>query len=290
MPEQIFSLTPANYKDCQALFRGPKNDEYYEGDYWLENAPFVRVTCERATVGPVSIASIHAMNRQFFRRNRSHIRKDNLDVVVLWFVGKGRLRFSNHVGKLTISPGDFLLTQSVHPFYIECEPAANDCCEIVTIVVPRLIAREFIAFEGHPAICPTSSPAEVGMAEMLIRNALENSDALGEDTSRYLVETALKLIGTAILATGEFGTVSRRVLDRRYDGIVRYMEENIGDPALCPRATALALRRLHASSRQYPGVAGHLFFRSHVAQADGDGARPPDLGGPRRHIHRRNRL
>ena len=56
----------------------------------------------------------------FFRRTRSHIREDATDVAVLWFVKRGRLYITHQSGYSVAKPGDFVVTESMTPFYMEC--------------------------------------------------------------------------------------------------------------------------------------------------------------------------
>src|ERR1700758_3431133 len=124
MAETLFSFDSRNYQDCQNRFRGERNQEYYRGDFWIEDASVIDVRSERKAVGAISIIRQRSATNLSFRRTRQHIREDATDISILWFVKRGRLSFSNQCGNRVVEPGDFAITRSMSPFYIECQTDA----------------------------------------------------------------------------------------------------------------------------------------------------------------------
>ena len=61
MAEKLFSFDKANAHDCQNLFRGEREQEYYRGDFWVEDATTIEVRSERKAVGPISMIVIGAI-------------------------------------------------------------------------------------------------------------------------------------------------------------------------------------------------------------------------------------
>ncbi|MFA7588471.1 MAG: AraC family transcriptional regulator, partial [Novosphingobium sp.] len=120
MAETLFSFDRRNYRECQDRFRGEREQEYYRGDFWIEDASVIDVRAERKAVGPISIIRQRSATNLFFRRTRQHIREDATDLSVLWFVKHGSLAFSNQCGNKVAQPGDFAITRSMSPFFIEC--------------------------------------------------------------------------------------------------------------------------------------------------------------------------
>jgi hypothetical protein len=53
--ETLFAFDNRNYQDCQAAYRGTKNQEYYLGDYSIESGSVVDVRADRKAVGTCSI-------------------------------------------------------------------------------------------------------------------------------------------------------------------------------------------------------------------------------------------
>ena len=78
MTETLFSFDKRNYRECQQMFRGARDQEYYRGDFWIEDASNVEVRSERKTVGAISIIKQRSATNLFFRRTRQHIREVSL--------------------------------------------------------------------------------------------------------------------------------------------------------------------------------------------------------------------
>ena len=47
MAETLFSFDAANFRECQRLFRGTREQEYYLSDFWIEDTSTIAVTSER---------------------------------------------------------------------------------------------------------------------------------------------------------------------------------------------------------------------------------------------------
>lgn len=104
MPETLFALDRRNYQDCQRLFRGDRDQEYYSGDFWIDDARQMTVRAQKSEIGPYAIIVTRAATVQHFRRQQRHIREDATDLSILWFVRKGVLCFSNHLGRQEVGP------------------------------------------------------------------------------------------------------------------------------------------------------------------------------------------
>jgi len=98
MAEMLFSFDKGNFRECQDKFRGERGQEYYRGDFWIEDASTIDVRSERKTVGAISIIKQRSATNLYFRRTRQHIREDATDISILWFVKHGSLAFSNQCG------------------------------------------------------------------------------------------------------------------------------------------------------------------------------------------------
>src|ERR1700741_2671873 len=145
MAETLFAFDEHNYRDCQSSFRGEKGQEYYLGDYTIEAGSVIDVRAERKVVGPNSIIRLTSRSRLFFRRTWSHIREDATDVTVLWFVKRGGLRVSNQCGGKVAQAGDFVVTRSMTPFFIECQTDDDQMHEVLHVTVPTHVLRAYIA-------------------------------------------------------------------------------------------------------------------------------------------------
>src|SRR3546814_7584216 len=70
MTETLFSLDKRNFRECQQMFRGTRDQEYYRGDFWIEEASNMDVRSERKTVGESSIIKQRSAANLFFQIGR----------------------------------------------------------------------------------------------------------------------------------------------------------------------------------------------------------------------------
>lgn len=246
MAETLFSFDRKNYRECQDRFRGERDQEYYRGDFWIEDASVIDVRAERKAVGPISIIRQRSATNLFFRRTRQHIREDATDLSILWFVKHGSLAFSNQCGNKVANPGDFVITRSMSPFFIECRVDGEGLHEQLHITVPTHILRAHIPHDfGTGLFMPLERP-ELAIAENILTDVFEDDGGLAEDSARQLVETALAIIGNAVRADHAAIPLRQTIADRRLDEVLRFIEVHLSDPQL---STAMVARGCGISQR-----------------------------------------
>ena len=165
MAETLFAFDEHNYQDCQSRFRGDKDQEYYLGDYSIEAGSVIDVRADRKAVGPNSIIRLRSRTRLFFRRTWAHIREDATDVTVLWFVKRGRLCVSNQHGSKVAQAGDFVVTRSMTPFFIECQTDEEQVHEVLHMTVPTHVLRGYISDEVATGFSVSAERREFAIAE-----------------------------------------------------------------------------------------------------------------------------
>jgi AraC-like DNA-binding protein len=257
MPETLFALDRANFRHCQDLFRGECNKEYYRGDFWVEDDGKVQATAERKAVGPHAIILTRSAMRQFFRRTQKHIREDASDISVLWFVRRGRLVFSNQCGRQHVAPGEFLISRSTSPFFIELQPDDRGMHEVLHVTVPTHLLRRHIVHEITTSIYLPAPRSELRIAESILAGVFAEA-GMGEGTGRVLVEAAFTAIGDALRACESPQPPRQTLTERRLEEVLRFIEVHLSDPNLSatmvsqgcgisPRYLSLLLR-LHGRS------------------------------------------
>lgn len=246
MAEKLFSFDRANAHDCQNLFRGEREQEYYRGDFWVEDATTIEVRSERKAVGPISIIRQRSATNLFFRRTRQHIREDATDLSILWFVKHGKLAFSNQCGNKVALPGDFAITRSMSPFFIECEVDSDSVHELLHVTVPTHILRAHVQQDFSTGLFLPVNRAEFAIAENIFTDVFEDDGSLGADSARALVETALSIIGNAIRSTEEAAPARQTIADRRLEDVLRFIEVHLSDPQL---STAMVAKGCGISPR-----------------------------------------
>ncbi len=245
MAEMLFALDQANYRDCQNLFRGAREQEYYRGDYWVDAANDVDVRAERRAAGPHAIIRVRAAARQFFRRTRQHIREDGTDLCVLWFVKRGQLNLSGQNGNHVARPGDFLITRSMSPFLIECELDAQGIHEVLNVTVPTHLLRSHIVRDVAASLLMPMR-RELIIAEKILAEVFADDGVIAEDLARTLVEAALSAVGHAVRQSGAAAPLRQTMAKRRLEEVLRFIEVRLSDPAM---STAMVSRGCGISPR-----------------------------------------
>ncbi|MFA5939532.1 MAG: AraC family transcriptional regulator [Sinimarinibacterium sp.] len=246
--ETLFVFDKQNYLNCQDAFRGPANSEYYTGDYSIEGGSVVDVRAERKAVGSCSIIRLRSRTRLFFRRSWSHIREDTTDVAVLWFVKRGSLRVVHAGGDSMARAGDFLITQSMTPFSINCE--TDDCGrhEVLHVVVPAHILRRLVAHEVRTGLCVPAGGRKFAIAERLLTDLFEDPGELKDDVAQLLIDTALSVISDAIRDYEPAAPQRQTLTNKRLTDVLRFIELHLSDPklslAMVARGCAISPRYL----------------------------------------------
>ncbi|MCB2077945.1 MAG: AraC family transcriptional regulator, partial [Novosphingobium sp.] len=246
MAEKLFAVDKANVRECQALFRGERDQEYYLGDFWIEDASKVDVRSDRKAVGPISIIRQSSATNLYFRRTRQHIREDATDLSILWFVKQGKLAFSNQCGNKVAQPGDFAITRSMSPFFIECQTDSDAVHEVLHVTVPTHILRKHIPNDFSTGLFLHLDRPELAIAENILTDVFEDDHRLTEDSARLLVETALAIIGNAVRASDEAVPARQTIADRRLQEVLRFIEVHLSDPQL---STAMVAKGCGISPR-----------------------------------------
>lgn len=247
MAETLFSFDKRNYRDCQSMFRGARDQEYYRGDFWIEDgSTTIDVRSERKAVGAISIIRQRSAANLFFRRSRQHIREDATDLSILWFVKRGELAISNQCGNKVARAGDFIITRSMSPFFMECRTGGDGMHEVLHVTVPTHILRGFVRQDFSTGLFMAMERAELAMAEHLLTEVFADDGGIGDASARLLVDTALGLVGNAIRATEDMQPARQSIADRRLEEVLRFIEVHLSDPQL---STAMVAKGCGISPR-----------------------------------------
>jgi AraC-like DNA-binding protein len=232
MTETLFVFNERNYLDCQNTFRGARNQEYYLGDYSIEAGSVIDVRADKKAVGACSIIRLRSKTRLFFRRSWSHIRQDATDVAVLWFVKSGRLCVSHQSGNTVAEKGDFVITKSMTPFVIECQPDEHAMHEVFHVIIPTHVLRSFIPQEIRTGFSVSAVGHEFVIAEHILTDIFEDEGELEEPIAKLLVDSALSVLSHAIKERNICGPTRMTLSDKRLQDVLRFIEIHLSDPKL----------------------------------------------------------
>lgn len=230
--ETLFVFDKRNYLDCQNAFRGPRNTEYYLGDYSIDATSVIDVRAERKTVGACSLIRLRSRTRLFFRRTWPHIREDATDVVVLWFVRRGRLAVSHPAGESIAQPGDFVITRSMSPFSVECLPGDDAQHEVFHVVVPTHLLRRFVPHELRPGFCMPARGRRFALAERILGDLFEDNGEIKDAVAQSLIDSALSVLSGAISEHATAQPRRQSLSDMRLQDVLRFIETHLSDPKL----------------------------------------------------------
>jgi AraC family transcriptional activator of tynA and feaB len=230
--ETLFVFDERNYQNCQNAFRGAKNQEYYLGDYSIEAGSVIDVRADKKAVGSCSIIRLRSKTRLSFRRSWYHIREDATDVAVLWFVKRGRLCVSHQAGYSVAKAGDFVITKSMAPFFIECQTDEESVHEVLHVIIPTHVLRRFIPQEIRVGFLVPAVGREFTIAEHILTDIFEDTGELAETTAQMLVDSALSVLSDAIKGRDTSGPVRQTVSDKRLQDVLRFIEIHLSDSKL----------------------------------------------------------
>jgi AraC-like DNA-binding protein len=232
MTETLFAFDKGNYHECQRAYRGEKNQEYYLGDYTIEAGSVIDVRAEKKAVGSCSIIRLNSKTRLSFRRSWSHIREDATDVTVLWFVKRGRLCISHQCGQSIADAGDFAITKSMTPFYIECQTDDESLHEVLHVIVPTHVFRRFVPQEVKAGFTVPGRAREFAIAERMLIDVFEDAGELSEHIEQLLVDSALSVVADAVKDSAGCTQVRQSLPDKRLQDALRYIDLHLSDPNL----------------------------------------------------------
>lgn len=236
--EPLFAFDRRNYQDCQNAYRGPRNREYYSGDYSIEPGTVIDVRADRKAVGACSIIRLRSRTKLYFRRTWSHIREDGTDVAVLWFVKHGQLLVSHQAGESIGKVGDFVITKSVTPFSIECRPGDDGLHEVLHAIVPTHVLRRVLTGDVRTGFCVPAGGRKFGIAEKILTDLFEDSGEIQDTLAQMLMDTSLSVVGEAIKDHEDCLPQRQSLSDKRLHDVLRFIETHLSDPKLSIATTA----------------------------------------------------
>jgi AraC family transcriptional regulator, positive regulator of tynA and feaB len=230
--ETLFQFDHHNYLNCQSAYRGDGNQEWYLGDYSIEAGSLINVRAERRTVGAFSIIRVRSFTRMSFKRTLSHIRQDGIDVAVLWFVKQGSLKIRHSGGDTVALAGDFAVTKSATPFFMECMTDANSLHEVFEVVMPAFTLRHLFPHSLTTGYRMSVEGREFAIAERMLRDLFEDSGELSEQISQVLLDSALLVLSEAVKTRGTHAEVQRSLAAKRLQDALRFIDTHISSPEL----------------------------------------------------------
>lgn len=230
--ETIFEFNKDNYQDCQSYYRGPRNQEYYLGDYVIDPGSVVDVRADRKSVGSMSIIRNQSKNRQSFRRSQTHIRQDATDVTVFWFVNRGQLHLTHQSGSKVAGEGGFLVTKSLNAYLLECQTDASQMHDAYQVVVPTHLLGRYIHDDLMTGITMSAESREIALATQILSYLFEAENDDEDESAQSLMTSILSLVQQGLKTGGPINSARQSVADMRLKDIMRFIDVHLSDPNL----------------------------------------------------------
>ena len=232
MTEMLFHFDAHNVDECQMSYRGPKNQEYYLGDYSIDAGSFVDVKAERLNIGGVSVVRNQSNARQSFRRTQTHIRQDATDITVFWFVSRGHITFSHQSEAAEVGKGDMLITKSLTPFFMDHQTDDASEYEVYQVIVPTHALKGVLADDVLSGVVLPASTPEIILVKQIVTYLFEANVSSSTSGHQPLIDSALGLLGRA-LGKCEYALPTKKsISDDRFYDIERFINAHISNPNL----------------------------------------------------------
>lgn len=245
MGDLIFACNRDNYQARQKEFRGPRRQEYYEGEYLILPGNDVDVRIEKMLDCIYPVFNLRTRTATIFKRSWSHIQRDKTDVAIIWFVKHGRVTISDSSGTQFIEPGECAITRSLQPFHMENLVDDHSLNEVLHVIVPTHVLRSYIP----DAVC---SGTAFSFRDGNCHVAARTFAMLCEQGAHVDRPVAEEMMRAAFMALGHGMSTSlqlrapRTLGERRLHDILACIETHLSNPEL---AAATVARRCGISDR-----------------------------------------
>ncbi|RYG98442.1 MAG: AraC family transcriptional regulator [Alphaproteobacteria bacterium] len=231
--ETIFHFDRLNYERCQERYRGEGRADYYDGEYTIDASKAVDVRADKKAFGPSSVIRLTSRTRLKFRRARSHIRRDNIDLSILWFVRRGSVRFISTDAQSSIArEGDVLLTRSSNPFFMECLPEADGQHDVIHVTMPTHLVRPMISDRVPSGTVLTASTGCIAIARQMVEDVFADEEGISQGSGLRLTEAVFSLVGDSIGQRAPPAARQISIAQRRIEDVMRFISVHLCDPNL----------------------------------------------------------
>jgi AraC family transcriptional activator of tynA and feaB len=239
MTSLIFACDSRDYISRRTEYRGPRGQEYYEGDYQIMPGAEIAVRIEKGLECAFPIFNLQTRSDLLFRRSWTHIRRDKTDVTIIWFVKRGRVAISNHSGRHIIEAGECTITRSLQPFIMENLVDEESMNEVLHVVAPTHMLRSYI-----PDIIASGSAfsfrkGDCHVAECALSSLYGEGDSVDRRVAEQMIRASLGALGHC-MSESVHATPPRTLAEKRLSDILDTTQRNLSNPDLNVAAVARA--------------------------------------------------
>jgi AraC family transcriptional activator of tynA and feaB len=227
----VFACNTKNFRGRLTEYRGPQNQEYYEGDYQILPCSQVEVRIEKGLACTFPILNLQTRSDTRFRRAWSHIRRDRTDLAVIWFVKRGRLEISVDTHRHIIQAGECTITRSLQPFYMENLVGEDSINEVLHVVAPTHILRAYIPDAVSTGAAFSFRQGDCRVAERTLTLLYEEGHRVDRRVAEELVRAAFGALGNSMSKSVDLSAPST-LAEKRLHDIVDCIQMHLSNPDL----------------------------------------------------------
>jgi AraC family transcriptional activator of tynA and feaB len=226
MPVVAFDMTTSNYEHRRSEFRGRNKADYYDGELKILAGNEVDMRIEKSCAGEFGIYKLTAHAGLGFRRSCRHIRADNTNLTIIWFLRRGRMTISHSDRRHVIQSGECTITRSSNSFYMELTPDDEGVLEVLHVTAPShrlyLVLNDNVEM-GQPF---SASKGDMYLTERIISLLFEEDGRIDPENAGHLVETLLAGVARTLEHIVGAPTPPPTISDRRLADITRHIDQN----------------------------------------------------------------
>lgn len=207
------------------------SQEFFKGHFPEESAMH-NFSYEKIFSSDFTLTRISSESDICYERTRSHIRENQVNSLVAWFVVCGSLELKQNYKSRTLGPGSFALLNTSLPFRgkMRCEQGGK--YQSYQMLIPR---HSYVGrLDDHDAFSQVFDMNNVeaqplrGLLSFLISSGAD----LGLEIARSLSQAFLEALVEAVGLRNISETRRRRAAEKRFASIRSYITMNLSDPDL----------------------------------------------------------
>ena len=237
--ETLYAYSGTDMKAVEESYGAVVRQEFYDGDLIINGSSKIDVTVRKALSHPISVAetSTSKLNLRF-RRSWSHIRKNRVDLIVLWAVHRGMIRVARPNGDYDICRGQCGFTDARTAFHADIIPDDRGRFEAVHSIIPAHLLTTYIPWLPDPNTPFSISSGSGVVVDAMLKVFAQFGDRLSRAAAEPMVSSLLHTVGGMVAEVRDGAPARLKIADRRFSAIDAYVTRHLSNSDLSASAVA----------------------------------------------------
>lgn len=206
--------------------------EFYKGEFFASGSKW-DLRLEKGLTNPLPILSLKSHMPCGLRRTIDDIRSDRVDIYVLWYILKGRLRSTYSAATSIANEGRLAITHSSDPFHIEAMPSEDGQHHSLMALVPAHVFYAKVSDWKDAIGAPLSGQqADVHLIKELLQLLYEEGEALERNAVVALCDQVISALGRIVRWESGGHRKRQTIRDVRLKEIEACVELHLSDHGL----------------------------------------------------------